>query len=81
MVFYYSSRLLAPLGPAGGESFFSNPALAIPRVLAGFSGIAAFIVGMLDIIKYKERAVLVFVVIAIGLFVLLFVAGELLFPH
>jgi hypothetical protein len=81
VVFYFLSRLLAPLGQTGGDSFFSNLALAIPRLLAGISGIAAFFIGIIDIIKFKERSVIVFITTAIGLFILFFVSGEFLFPH
>jgi cytochrome bd-type quinol oxidase subunit 2 len=54
------------------------PIIIIP---AGVCGVAAFVTGIISIIKSKERSVFVFFSTAIGLFVLLFVLGEFLFPH
>lgn len=74
-------RLLVALGQRGGETFFSNPLLAITGIFMGISGISAFFTGIIGIIKSKERAVLVFLSTAIGLFVLIFCLGEILSPH
>ena len=73
--------LLVASGQRGGETFFSNPLLAIPILAAGISGAAAFFTGIISILVQKERVILVFVATAIGLFVLLFALGEILFPH
>jgi cytochrome bd-type quinol oxidase subunit 2 len=54
------------------------PIIIIP---AGICGVAACVTGIISIIKSKERSVFVFFSTAIGLFVLLFVLGEFLFPH
>lgn len=68
-------------GERGGMTFFSNLLLAIPMLIAGISGIAAFVIGLITMIKYRERSVLVYITSAIGLFVLVFVSAEVLFPH
>lgn len=76
-VFY----LFVAAGQRGGETYFSNLLLAIPITLAGISGIVAFFTGMAAIIKRKERSVFVFLATIIGLLVLFFVLGEIIFPH
>ena len=68
-------------GVRGGDTFFSNPALAIPISLAGVSGIAAFVSGLYGIIRRRERSLLVFLASLIGLFVLIFALGEVITPH
>lgn len=68
-------------GQRGGDTFFSNPTLSTPIIIAGATGVLAFLTGISSIIKQKERSILVFIATAIGLFVLLFVLGEILFPH
>lgn len=73
--------LLAASGQTGGTTFFSNPLLGIPGLGAGAAAIAAFFTGIISIWKYKERAIPVFIAAVIGLFVLLFVLGEILSPH
>ena len=45
------------------------------------SGITALIIGLIATIKNKERSILVFLAILLGLFDLIFVLGEFLFPH
>lgn len=65
----------------GGETFFSNLRLSLPILLAGLCGIAAFFTGSAGIVFSRERSVLVFLAVLIGLFVLVFFLGEVLFPH
>jgi hypothetical protein len=50
-----------------------NPFLAVAIIPAGICGISAFFTGIIGIIKSKERAILVFLTVAFGLFILLFV--------
>ena len=73
--------IISRQGPRTDETFFDNPAASIPMLGAGASAIAAFFTGILSIWKYKERSILVFVATAIGLLVLWFVLGEVLYPH
>lgn len=74
-------QLLVASGQRGGETFFSNLLLTIPITLAAICGIFAFFTGIIGVIKNKERSVLVFLSIIIGLFILLFCLGEIIFPH
>ena len=72
--------ILVGLGQRGGDTFFSNLLLTIPMLIAVASAIGSFVVGIIGIIK-KERAILVFISILIGLMVFVYSALELLFPH
>ena len=73
------------LGFRGGDAIdlsdFSQIGPGIPIMLAGIFLISAMMTGIIGIVKYKERNILVFLAAAAGLFVLLLVGGELLFPH
>ena len=69
----------------GGETILADiaarPALALTMLAGIISGISAFITGLLAIIRQKEHALLVYVSSAIGALLVLFLAGEILFPH
>jgi hypothetical protein len=52
-VFFGSLQALVASGQRGGDTFFSNLALAISGLLAATSGIAAFVAGLISIIKRK----------------------------
>ena len=80
-VFFGSLQALIASGQRGGDTFFSNLVLAIPGLLAATSGIVAFVTGLISITKRKERAVAVYLAVAIGFVVLTFVIGEIAFPH
>jgi hypothetical protein len=68
-------------GQRGGDTFFSNLTLTIPMMLAWTPGISALVTGIIGIAKSRERSILVFAATAIGLLVLAFSLGEILFPH
>ncbi len=70
---------------SAGETILSDiairPGLGL-SMLSGFaSGIIAFIVGLTAIIKNKERSILAFIATIIGALLILFLAGEVIFPH
>lgn len=73
--------LVVKAGYRGGDTFFSNPLLAIPILISGVCGIISFITGVISIFKQKERSVFVFLSTLLGFFVLYFVLGEILDPH
>jgi len=81
IVFFMAFQLLVASGQRGGETFFSNLVLTIPILLAGTSGVFAFLTGLIGVIRNRERSILVFLSMVIGLFVLLFWLGEVIFPH
>ena len=59
----------------------ARPALALTMLAGMVAGISAFITGILAIIRQKEHAVLVYVSSSIGALLVLFLIGEILFPH
>ncbi|HMA60890.1 MAG TPA: hypothetical protein VKN64_11440 [Halanaerobiales bacterium] len=73
--------LLVEMGERGGATFFSNFKLTIPFLAAAISGIAALVMGLLSIFKSKDHCILVYISIIIGLFVLIFIMGEIIYPH
>ena len=73
--------ILVASGQRGGDTFFSFTALTIPGLLAGVSAVSALVTGIIGIVKSRERSVLVFLVMAIGLDLLILLLGEFLFPH
>ena len=81
IVLFISIQFFVASGLRDSYTFISGLLLTIPVPLAGISGISAFFTGIIGIIKSKERSVLVFLSTMIGFFVLLFLLGEVLFPH
>ena len=69
--------LIAPARRGVGPAPFAPMAI----VAAGISGIAAFVIGLISMIRSKERSILVFLAVVVGLFVLIFLLGEFLYPH
>lgn len=65
----------------GGETFSDNLYLSIPMFSAFGLVIAAFVTGIVSIIKYKERSLLVYLPIALGLLIAFFIVGKLATPH
>ena len=80
-VFFAAFELLVASGQRGGETFFSNLALTIPILLAGTSGVLAFLTGLIGVVRNRERSILVFLAMLVGFFILLFSIGEVAFPH
>ena len=68
-------------GSRDDQTFFDNPVLSIPILLAGLAGISAFLTGIVSIFKSKECSIIVFVATTFGLFILFFVLGEIFVPH
>jgi cytochrome bd-type quinol oxidase subunit 2 len=79
IVFFIILSLLAASGQQGGDTFLDNLALAIPGLIMIVSGIAAFFTGIISIIRSRERGILVFIATLLGLFVIIFIAGESIF--
>jgi hypothetical protein len=59
----------------------ARPALALTMLAGMVAGILAFIVGLLAIVRQKENALLVYVSTVIGALFMLYLAGEMLYPH
>ena len=78
------TNLLYESVPAGGtilKDIIARPALALTMLAGMAAGISAFVIGLVAIIGQKERAVLVFGSTLIGALLILFLLGELIFPH
>lgn len=79
MLFFFS--MIHLFGQRGGETFFSNLLLTIPVLIAFGSAVASCIVGIISFIAVRERAILVFVSVLVGLLVTIYGVMELAFPH
>ena len=81
ILFWAVFGLLRASGQRPGETVFSNLALTIPGMLLVTSGVLAFLTGLISVIRNRERSILVFVAMLVGFFILLFLIGEVVFPH
>jgi hypothetical protein len=79
--FYLLLQLLIAFGLRGGDTFFSNILLAGTVLLGGGAAIAGGLSAIFAIVRRRERSILVIAAGLLGGLVLLFLAGELLFPH
>ena len=59
----------------------ARPALALTMLAGMAAGVSAFVLGLLAIVRQRERALLVYLSTALGGLLLLFLAGEIAFPH
>ena len=78
------TNLLYKSVPAGGtilKDIAVRPALALTMLAGMVSGISAFIIGLIAIIRQKERALLVYGATLIGALLIIFLLCELIFPH
>jgi len=70
--------------PAGDSIFadiIKRPALAISMLIGFGAGISALVLGLISLIKQRERAVLVFASTLVGAALTFFLIAEFLFPH
>jgi hypothetical protein len=70
-----------PAGETILADIAARPALALTMLAGMVAGISAFIVGLLAIARQKENALLVYAATVIGALLVLFLAGEIVFPH
>ena len=78
------TTLLYKSVPAGGtilNDITVRPALALTMLAGMASGISAFTIGIIAIIKQKERALLVYGATLVGALLIIFLFGEFIFPH
>lgn len=71
----------APAGETILADIAARPALALTMLAGMASGAAAFVTGLLAILRRKDKALLVYVSTAAGALLLVFLGGELLSPH
>jgi hypothetical protein len=72
---------LVATGSRGGDTFFSNPWLSGPMLVAGVAAIAAGVTGAVGIFTRRERSIWTYAAAVFGALVLLWVVGEIAFPH
>jgi hypothetical protein len=70
-----------PAGETILKDIAARPALALTMLAGMAAGIAAFIIGLLVIIRQKENALLVYVSTVIGALLIVFLTSEIVFPH
>jgi len=70
-----------PAGDTLLKDIAARPALALTMLAGMVAGISAFITGLLAILRQKDNSLLVYVSTVIGALLLLFLAGEIIFPH
>jgi hypothetical protein len=70
-----------PSGRTIPRDIVVRPGVALSMLAGMISGISAFITGITSITREKERALLVFVSTMMGGLLILFLLGEILFPH
>lgn len=78
------TNLLYESVPAGGTivaDIAARPALALTMLAGMAAGIAAFLVGLLALVRQNERALLVYVSTVVGMLLMVFLAGEFISPH
>lgn len=78
LILFYA---LVGSGQRGGETFFSNVYLALSILAAGASAIVSGILAGIAVVRNRERSLLAFLAILLGLLVTIFVMGEVAFPH
>jgi len=81
LLFFILFCALVASGQRGGDTFFSNLALAITMLIAAILAVSSFFTGIIGIIKNRERAIFVYISTVIGFFVLLYGFAEIVFPH
>ena len=68
-------------GERGGDAFLSNPLLAVPVLFAAASETLALVLAAVSIVKDRERSLIVFLSVLLGLAVTAFWLAEVLLPH
>jgi len=70
-----------PSGSTILQDIGRRPLLALMMLSGMAVGISAFFTGIAAIVKQKERALLVYFSTLLGMLVILFLSGEVIFPH
>ncbi len=81
LVFIALFQILVASGERGGETFFSNLRLSLMILLAAASAIAGGVAAAVAIFSRHERSILSILALLLGLFVTVFVLGEIIVPH
>ena len=68
--------LFAVMTLEGGSEVGPGPVLLIIAAAFGISGIGSFVTGLINMIKSKERSILVFLAVVVGFFALIELLSE-----
>lgn len=55
--------------------------LPLPTPFIAIVGVVGFLLGLISLVKNKDRSILTFLAILIGLLIILWTAAEIAFPH
>jgi hypothetical protein len=55
--------------------------LPLPTPILAIIGVIGFLLGIISIVKNKDRSILTLLAILIGLLIILWTAAEIIFPH
>lgn len=81
ILFLVLFNALITSGQRGGDTFFSNPWLALTILASAMLAIASGVLAVVAVGRDRERSIFGFLAILLGLIVLVFVIGEIAFPH
>lgn len=70
-----------PAGKSILADFSNRPFLTVSMILSFLSAVSAMIVGLVSIIKQKERSFLVYIAILAGFLITIFLLGETFASH
>jgi hypothetical protein len=73
--------IAAALGQRGGDAIWDNWWLGAPGLVAGAGALSALVTGIVAMGREHDRSVSVILATAIGVFVAIFLLGEILVPH
>jgi len=78
ILFVIGSVLPTEINYTGVEIIKHNPLQAIITIMVFLVGVGAFILGLISVIKNKERSVIAFIVILIGVYNILSFVGVII---
>lgn len=81
ILFLVLFNALITSGQRGGDTFFSNPWLALTILASAILAIASGVLAVVAVGRNRERSIFGFLAILLGLIVLVFTIGEITFPH
>ncbi len=81
IVFLILFYALVASGQRGGETFFSNPWLSLTILPAALAAIVAGVEACVAIFRDRERSLVNYTALLLGLLVTIFAIGEIAFPH
>ncbi len=75
---YYQN---APASDTIWEDVINRPFLSLTMIVGMGCGLAAFVTGLMAIIREKERGILIYFSVVMGALLIFFLLGEIISPH